>query len=565
MELSLKNYKTVLPKELLKLAAKNTVRECDETEKGHYVAYVDDGGESYDISLVIASGGEIKTAECDCKNNQHFCRHKIALLLFIAGEKKVKTTIKAKIKTSKSDALLEDAALHELKDWVRNLLIKNSDIELAFIHHFSAKHHQFTPEEIEKITNDALKAVVKNKKNVDPTQLKKIIELWTDIHTPIVQQYQAGAADEAMFGCFHSLINCCMETQYKLNVNSKKIPSYVDGLLKACVETIVGIYDDTAWAAATGYFISHIPDDYNSVRFYYLQHLQNIISVSSDERKRLLVDEIVKLYTKVKPHNMTYSAAYTQKVFDIVEEQGLFKKYFTVFKPVEWSNAYNEKLIGLLIELKQYSLAEKYCNAQIAGNYKEEYNIPYLELLKKIYTVTNNEKGLADVLATLFPYTFHFEDYLFITARMTDEEEKKKWRTKMLSKARNSSRNYNNGAMQFCFQLADYEKKYSKMIEYIDSRAPYSLVLQYFEPMAATDKNGLFKKLVNKSEDFGWGMQEREDTTAIFPALLTAMLKIYTTGYLNAGIKQLEKPGWFYRTNSFIAYVKKSLGMKDGE
>lgn len=187
MELTLKNYTTTLPKELLKLAAKNTVRECDETEKGHYVAYVDDGSESYDVSLVIEPGGEIKIADCDCKNNQHFCRHKTALLLFIAGEKKVKTTVKAKIKISKSEPLLEEAALNELKDWVRNLLTKNPDIELAFIHHFSAKHHQFTPEEIEKITNDALKAVVKTKKNVDPTQLKKIIELWTDIHAPIVR------------------------------------------------------------------------------------------------------------------------------------------------------------------------------------------------------------------------------------------------------------------------------------------------------------------------------------------------------------------------------------------
>lgn len=563
MELNLKNYTTTLPKELLKLAAKNTVRECDETEKGHYVAYVDEGGESYDVSLVIAPGGEIKTAECDCKNNQHFCRHKAALLLFIAGEKKVKTTVKTKIKISKSEPLLEETALHELKDWVRNLLVKNPDIELAFIHHFSAKHHQFTPVEIEKITNDALKAVVKTKKNVDPTQLKKIIELWTDIHAPIVQQYQAGAADEAMFGCFHSLINCCMETQYKLSVNSNKIPAYVDGLLKACVETIVGIYDDTAWAAATGYFISHIPDDYNSVRFYYLQHLQNIISVSGDERKKIVVDEIVKQYTKVKLHNMTYGAAYTQKLFDIVEEQGMFKKYFTVFKPVEWSNAYNEKLIGLLIENKQHSLAEKYSKAQIACNYKEEYNIIYLKLLKKIYTITNNEKGLADVLATLFPYTFHFDDYLFITARMKDEEEKKKWRTKMLNKARNFSRNYS--AMQFCFQLAHYEKKYSKMIEYIDSRAPYCLVLQYFEPMAATDKNGLLKKLVNKSEDYGWGMQEREDTTAIFPAMYTALLKIYTADYLKAAIKQSEKSSWHRRTGGFIAFVKESLGMVDGE
>jgi hypothetical protein len=72
---------------------------------------------------------------------------------------------------------------------------------------------------------------------------------------------------------------------------------------------------------------------------------------------------------------------------------------------------------------------------------------------------------MADVLAQLFPYTFLFEDYIYITARMTDEEEKKKRRTKMLTRARHMS-GYNNGAaIRFCFALANHEKKYAKMIE----------------------------------------------------------------------------------------------------
>jgi hypothetical protein len=168
MELNLKNYTTSLPKELLKLAEKNIVRECDEIEKGRYVAYVDEGEDSYDVSLTILKNGEIKMAECDCKNNKIFCRHKTALLLFITGAKKEKKPAKVKAKANKSDALLEDTALHELKDWVKNLLLKNPDIELAFVHHFSAKNHLFTAEEIEKLTNDAVKAVVKNKKILIP-------------------------------------------------------------------------------------------------------------------------------------------------------------------------------------------------------------------------------------------------------------------------------------------------------------------------------------------------------------------------------------------------------------
>ncbi len=564
MELSLKNYKTELPAQILKVAQKNTVRECDEIEKGSYIAFVDEGEASYDVAITILKNGEINAAECDCKNSNTFCRHKTALLLFIAGAKKEKKLAKVKTKINKSDALLEDAAPQELKEWVKSLLLKNPDIELAFTHHFTAQHMQFTTAEIEKITNDAVKAVVKNKKNIDPTQLKKIVGLWADIHAPIVQQYQAGTGDENMFNCFHALINCCMDIQDKLQVNSKKIPSYVDSLLKSCVELTANMYADTAWAAATGYFINHIADNKKGIRFHYLQHLQNIISVSSKERQNILVDEVVSFYTKVKPYNMAYGAAYTQKVFNIVEEQGLFEKYYTVFKPAEWSNQYNEKLIALLIDIKQFALAEKYCHSQIASNYKEEYNLIYWVLLKKIYLLTKNENSLADILSKLFPYTFGFDDYLFITVRIKDEEAKKQWRTKMLSRARHMSGYNNQGAIIFCFQLADYEKRYLKMIDYIDAHTPYAIILQYFEPMVLTDKTQLLLAILRKQDDWGWGINQRieEDTDEIFPALYQLMEKHYTALYLKAVLAKENSGRYsFSRPAKFIEYMMNEIGI----
>lgn len=65
MELTLYNYKTALPKELLSQSKKATIRECDETEKGHFVAYADEGSDSFDVSLTI-SNKTIKAHSCDC-------------------------------------------------------------------------------------------------------------------------------------------------------------------------------------------------------------------------------------------------------------------------------------------------------------------------------------------------------------------------------------------------------------------------------------------------------------------------------------------------------------------
>ncbi len=561
MELNLKNYTTTLTKELLKLAGKNIIRECDEVEKGYYVAYVDEGAESFDVSITLLKSGEIKDSLCDCTNNQHFCRHKAALLMYIAGEKKVKKTVTAKAKVSKSEPLLDDAALHELKDWIRNVLQKNADLELAFIHHFTAKHRQFTPEEIVTTTKDAVKAIVKNKKNLDPTLLKKIIDLWTELHAPIVAQYQADAINESQFRNFHTLLDCCLMIDKSLITNSRKINGYVDALLKKCVETVSDIYDEAGWTTATRYFIDQIHDS-EKIRLHYLQHLQNIISVSTETRRNLLIDLIIIQYSKTRNDRVDYTSAYTKLAFDIAVQYGLFKKYYAVFKPIEWSNSYNEKLIESLIEIKQYKLAENYCLKQIAGNYKEEYNIPYLIFLKGIFTISKNENGLADVLKQLFPYTFNFDDYLYIFTHMEDEEEKKKWRTKILSRARSSSRNYSTAATVFCFRLADHEKKYTKMIEYIDGYTRYHLILIYFEPMARTDKTLLLKTLLNKTDEYGWGIStaEREKDKEIFPELYQKMLEHYTIDYLKAAIKHVQNTYSYRNSGSFVNYMEQVMG-----
>ena len=562
MELNLKNYTTTLTKELLKLAGKNTIRECDEVEKGYYVAYVDEGAESFDVSITLLKNGEIKDALCDCTNNQHFCRHKAALLMHIAGEKKVKKTVTVRAKVSKSDPLLDDAALHELKDWIRNVLQKNADLELAFIHHFTAKHRQFTPEEITKTTQDAVKAVVKNKKNLDPTLLKKIIDLWTELHAPIVAQYQTDAINESQFLNFHTLLECCLAINESLITSGIKITGYVDALLKKCVETISDIYDETGWAIATGYFVEQILDK-RKIRLHYLQHLQNIISISTEARRNLLIDRIISQYSKTRNDTVDYTSAYTKLVFDIAVQYSMFEKYYAVFKPIEWSNSYNEKLIESLIEIKQYKLAENYCLKQIAGNYKEEYNIPYLIFLKGIYTISKNENGLADVLKQLFPYTFNFDDYLYIFTRMEDEVQKKKWRTKILSRARSSSRSYNAAAAAFCFRLADHEKKYTKMIEYIDGYTGYHLILTYFESMALTDKTLLIRALLNKTDEYGWGSStaEREKDKETFPKLYQKMLEYYTIDYLKAALKQAQNNYSYRYSGSFVNYMKEFMGV----
>ena len=255
MELTLKNYATALSKDLILLAKKNKVRECDETEKGHFIAYVDEGSESFDVSLTVKTGNKIAQHTCDCDSNISFCRHRVALLIHIATGEKAKDTVKIRKKESKAEALLGAVAPNELKAWVKTLIEKNKDIELSFIHHFSVKE-QLTPAEVIKITNDAIRAVTGNKKNIDQTQLKKLVELWSEMHGPMVAHYLENVTDEKSFLNFHTMLETCLAFQVNADTSSNRIPKFVAGVLQKSQEPVNNLYNEEAWDKAVSYFIN---------------------------------------------------------------------------------------------------------------------------------------------------------------------------------------------------------------------------------------------------------------------------------------------------------------------
>jgi hypothetical protein len=82
MNLSKKNYKKVLAGELVKQAEKCKVRECDETRKGYFEAYVDEKKSTFDVLIALVNE-EVTEHSCDCNSTVAFCRHKVAVLLFL--------------------------------------------------------------------------------------------------------------------------------------------------------------------------------------------------------------------------------------------------------------------------------------------------------------------------------------------------------------------------------------------------------------------------------------------------------------------------------------------------
>jgi hypothetical protein len=556
MELSTKNYKQTLPAVLLKKAEKCNVRECDEVEKGHFVAYVDENSDSFDVSLTLDHAGKVTAHICDCKVKSPFCQHKAALFLSLSKGKKGTTgKIKGK-KVSRLETLMQDIDPEKLKIWVADLLAKNKDIELAFIHQFSRQEEQYTPALLKQQTLDAVKAVIKNKRKLEASDVKKMVDLWTTIHDPFINWFRAQVADKNALNTFHALMEACQEVQRKVVTSSIRINKYIEQLLLTTAEHTHQLKTEEAFNFVTNYFTEALFGDH-VIRMHYLSFLVNLVNISEPERKHRLSMQMIKQYSQKNLHTFYNGEKYTEGIFNLATDNDLFTLHYKVFKPIQFNNDYNEELITLLMEDGRLELAEKYCQEQIKINSREEYNERYLEFLKEIYTLQQDNQKLSQVLKVLFPLAYNFDDFLFIYAQIENEEEKKKWRTKMLGRARqmtNSDAHVN--VIAFPFRLMEYEQNFKKMVDYVDAHTPYSIILQYADKMMLVHKQGFLDALARKNDPYSY--VDSSDEEHQFPQLADILLKYASKTEINMVFRKYEKSGW-YRNNRFITFMKKRL------
>ena len=552
--LTLKNYSTILPKALLKHKGKYQVRECEEGEKGRYIAYVDDGPESYDVSVTISSKGEVVEHNCDCGNASTLCKHRLALLQHLSEDTKPKARSKAKHKENKTEALLNQLSEDELRTWVKELLLKNKDLELSFSQRFSRAQLQYTPAEAEKLTNNAIKITIGSKRNIDATLLKKVTDLLAEVHAPIIERYSSQIAEEAGFLLLHSTIEACDKFSARINTNSNRISKYIEITLQRTVAAIHNLQTEAAFENAVGYFVRHLTTEDGAVRIYYLKHLKNIGDLSSEARQLLVIAMLAKHYKGLATGNFYNYGQYTKLLFDMVERANLLEAFYEIFEPIRYDNTYNCKLIKLLIDHEELPKAERLCKQQISANVRGEFDIPYLELLKEIYTKADSEEGLCEVLSELLPYTYSVDDFYFVSERI-EEQERQKLRSGIMSRARNASRNFDSAAAAFYYAVLDREGKYKKMIEVIDNYIPYRIIVQYFEPMARTDRSLLLAAILNRSDSSWYFEVEDELDDDAVSQLYTLLTDLFGEDDLQNALYNHERKG-YHRSNRLIAFVK---------
>ncbi|MBL7726402.1 MAG: SWIM zinc finger family protein [Dinghuibacter sp.] len=500
-KISVADFLKKINSRLLASAAKLPVRELEEESEGKYVCFVDDGEESYDVQLVLNKKGVFESMVCDCKKKAP-CLHIIAAANALkqpAQKKKEKTTAKP-AKIPEALRKLEEVAPEELRLWVKGLLEKNKDLQLAFTYHFSKKE-LYTPEELIAQTKLAVHSVVKNKKNIDQTLLKKILDLWADIHQPVLEKYIQNVTDAEYFKLLKTIVQQSTHYRYYFNINTNKFDRHAEKYLNGTVNTINNLQNEEAWKNVVQMFYNCFTDEKNQFCPIYVRHLFNILDVSAPARKVFIFDLLARFSVKHKGNPFFWYKDYIKGFFIQATEHGYFEQYYQEFVPYFGEDEYNIPLIKKLIETGKTAHAEKLCNEIIALNTREGYNVPYWLLLRNIYEQENDHAGLLAVAGHLVKYTFNFDDFLLVDGAIINEEQRKKNRTKIFTSARNGRSPFLNERKLFCFQLLAHEVKYNKMFDLVEHFSTYEIVLMYFKQLFNHDRARLLAALINKRSD----------------------------------------------------------------
>ena len=510
--MKIKEIENHISKSVLKEAIKKIVRELDENPKGIFVAYVDDGNQSHDVQLETDATGEISKHQCDCESKNNFCVHKVAVVLKITNATNTKT--KAKPKTKKLNAnekTMQTIDVDELKNWVLSLVASNKEIELAFAQRFAELKNHYSAKEIEKLTLDAVKALLNKRKQPETSELKKIVQLWNTLHKPIVDSYIANITNSEYEHYIIEIINSCLMMNESFRTSNAAVPTYVRLLLSKTYDAISAIESDEIWQNVVSKYVHTIWVSGSIMVLPYYQFVVSLLENNTPKRVSFIVQKIFDRTIDYTKQENVFQYHAQVELLDLSHKYNLFAKYYFLFTPIHYANGFNTNLISYLIEIKQYKNAEKYCNQIIAHNVNMAYNVTYLNFLRDIYTHTNEEIKKDHILKLLLPLTYNFEDYMYLYKKMPDSDEKKKWRANLLLKAKRESPygELHTVCQEFCMQVMIAEGKSYKLIDYLVSNTSFALVIKYFEYFKTTESN-LFIKQLCRIDDTAFGYFSRQ-------------------------------------------------------
>lgn len=515
-QLKITDIGAIFPAQAQKKAEKFPLREIEEIEKGHWVAFADDGPESFDVQITLRKG-EITAHSCDCGklDAQGFCLHQLAMLMQLSAKKTntPKPVTKRKVKENPLTTLLNQIDTDDLKLWLKEVLHQQKDLAIAFTNRFGVRPDDYTQDEIQKITDAAVRSVVKNKKKLDQSELKKIILLWKEVHEPVINHYLSNIASVDKIEVFSTLLLSIQIWHNSFNINSTKIDTYKKEVFAKTIQPLYDIENEEIWKSViSGYFNKALKKD-NPLVSSWLAFLASLVNYETRKPRMDYIlnsfkSEYISIYKKKDSHPQPW---FTEMVYTMYKSADRIIDCLLWIQPISYNNTYNLELIDALLQNGFNDEAESVCQKIIKTNTDVAYNIPYLNRLAVLYKKQPQQRAkLYPVLLQLLPFKGELEDYLILKEEyyVNNEEEGKKWRTKLLNKLEFDIRSSRELSILY-FEILNHEGKFVKMMEKITYSYTIEVGLKYFDVLLSQNKLLFLEKLFRMSP--GYGAAERDN------------------------------------------------------
>jgi hypothetical protein len=506
-----------LPSGSHKIMAKLKVRECDEEPKGTFIAYVDDGELSYDVKIETDNRGQLLKHSCDCKKGKGICLHEAALMAFVLSSKRSKGKGKATKTEAKRPfhAMLEAIDHDELKVWMAELLTKNKDLELSFYARFKAGNTSYTSDDIQKLILDGKKAILKNRRKADVSEVKKLVDTWKGLHQPILDACVSDPVSEGNLKLITAIVVGVLDQHAVIESNSKGIVKYAHTVMKCMLDPVLAIVSPSSWQDVVVYFAKQAALLTYPASGHFMRFLLDLAAVSDVNRKRFILETLMQHGRSFREIHYKDTVNQLNELLGFTVEAALFADHHQFFKPITYENEYNLKLIDALIAIGCLDGAESIALKQIKANVRGDFDYPYLMRLKEIYQGLNNISAMVVTLEKLFAYHYDFDDYLLIR-KFKDPASLDKWELKVFTQARLASSQGSIQAECFCFSYLHDKGNFAKLIDLIKEARSIVSFIHFFDALFQFDAEGLLVNILKMSNrNTVWWNYEISDTEFI--------------------------------------------------
>ena len=497
-----------------------SIREFEEVNKGRFIAFVDDGPDSFDISIELDSEGNISNMKCDCKSTSTTCDHILACLIYAdrtgqndksikPSPKKATKKIVRKKKLPKHIEMIQSVETSKILDWLATVIKDDKQLTLRFKKELIENDAVI---DINSLTVDfaaMLKSIKGRRQRATVKECSEGIKIMKPIYFKLLDDQLAGKLHKPTSKELLNLVYAQVkELQWITATKSQRLVTLKNQLSEKYYHLIhmtKAAETEEAYALFSIFYTdSSFPLLVQTTGLFYFEHIS---------KDRLLSS--LKIHIEgFKRFNYDYHS----KI--LVDFGVLFEKHEVLIPLLEhlpfimYANDYNLFIMAYMINQKMYDKVIQSCEL-IFTKYQPQYAKLYYGIYHDTLSISGQHGKLKTVLQDMFLSNSTPEMYKRLM-EMMNSEEKEVYFLKLL-KTRSFNANdglliYRLEALMFFGQfkkVLDYFRKYSIMdlferyVDVLRAQMPYETAAALFSQEES------FYKLTPKLEKSVWEIVEQ--------------------------------------------------------